>query len=170
MSPHFGIHFRSVAIDTRSLSSGCESTGAKQSVLDQSFGSWLPRTTMQYFAHFGLLPFSSFLIVEIAIVGRALPVTFINLLYSGSVITSHVFRAISPLYSSEYAASHVSRSSGWSWWCRRRLGASMTLRSFADTWRAMILEVARANLAVKTGGGSCSPSLEEVFVSDHALC
>ena len=49
-----------------------ERTGAKQSEEDQLFGLRLPSTTIWYFALSGY-PFSSFLIINIAIAGKAFP-------------------------------------------------------------------------------------------------
>eukprot|EP00979_Chaetoceros_neogracilis_P012296 scaffold3187_cov123-Chaetoceros_neogracile.AAC.1 len=56
----------------RMRSSRGDITGAKQSLLDQLVGSRLPSTTIRYFARSGL-PFSSGLILEMAMDGRALP-------------------------------------------------------------------------------------------------
>ena len=72
MSPDFDICLRLTAIVRRRRNCKEERTGAKQSAVDQSCGSKLPRTTMRYFARTGS-PCSSVLMVDIAMVGRALP-------------------------------------------------------------------------------------------------
>lgn len=50
----FGMTRMLVAMARSSRSSIADSTGAKQSVLDQLCGSRFPRTTMQYLARVGL--------------------------------------------------------------------------------------------------------------------
>ena len=114
-SPLLGILRRmSVARDTSRRISVWLRTGAKQSDFSQGWLSRLPRTMMRYLQHCGL-PFSSCLILEIAMVGRALPVTERRRRYSASVMTSQVLRFTKPLYSSAYALSHSFLSCG----CRR---------------------------------------------------
>ena len=80
-------------------SSAWERTGAKQSLFDQLWGSRLPRATIRYLARIGF-PSPSRLMVEMAMVGRALPLNGKRRLYSSSLITSHVSRLSNPLYSS----------------------------------------------------------------------
>ncbi len=53
-------------------SSAWERTGAKQSLFDQLCGSRLPRATIWYLARIGF-PSPSRFMVEMAMVGRALP-------------------------------------------------------------------------------------------------
>mgnify|MGYP003326720004 CR=1 FL=1 len=74
-------------------------TGAKQSDVDQECGSRLPRATMRHFARFGS-PFSSYLMVEIAMVGRAEPTMWRILLYSSSLMVVQAGRSLRPKYSS----------------------------------------------------------------------
>jgi len=99
-----------VAIAMRSRSLSRDMTGAKQSLLDQSCGSRLPRTTMQYFARSGF-PFLSFLIFDIAMDGSALPTAGRRVWYFASVIYSYVW-VVSwrPRYSSRYDLSQISLS------------------------------------------------------------
>ena len=70
-------------------------TGAKQSLVDHTCGSRLPSATILYFARVGL-PFSLYLMVDNAIVGRALPTMFQIFWYSVSVMDVHAGRLYSP--------------------------------------------------------------------------
>ena len=92
-SPCFGSVFSWQTRDIIKLSSIWDITGAKYSDLDQSCGSRFPSTTMRYLARTGF-PFSSFLMMEIAYVGRALPMVGNKALYSASDICSHVFDCV----------------------------------------------------------------------------
>ena len=98
-SPLFGIRFMLTAMEVSKRTSVCDKTGAKQSVLDQLFGSRFPRTTIRYLQRLGS-PFLSLFNVEIAIVGSAGPVTFLSVLYSFSVIISKAGKFLRPSYSS----------------------------------------------------------------------
>ena len=76
-----------------------ESTGAKQSLVDQSFRSRLPRTTILYLALSGL-PSLYFFIFDIGMDGRALPIVLQSALYSLSEIYSQVPVSLCrPMYS-----------------------------------------------------------------------
>ena len=79
------------AMDVRSRTSVCDNTGAKQSDFSQLWVSRFPKTTIQYLHLFGC-PFSSRFRVDVAIVGRAGPVTFLRTLYLFSVMTSNAGR------------------------------------------------------------------------------
>ena len=77
MSPDSnGLLYR-IASEVKSRNSGRLRTGAKQSLVDHSCGSRFPRATMRHLARLGR-PCSSYLTVEIAIVGRAFPTVFLN--------------------------------------------------------------------------------------------
>ena len=87
-----GTQFLSAAMERRRRSSSWDKTGAKQSLLDHSWGSRLPRTTILYLHRIGL-PSLSFFNVARAMDGSAGPVTFFNSLYSSSVMISQVPRS-----------------------------------------------------------------------------
>ena len=92
---------------------------------------------MRYLARHGA-PFSSRLIVEIAIDGRALPTMGRRTWYSCSEMYSHVcVLSCKPRYSSMYAWSQITLSDAMSVLCdlRFRRGARWW-RLEADTWRA----------------------------------
>ena len=72
MSPDRSGRLWQMASEVSRQSSGRLSTGAKQSLVDHSCGSKLPRATILHFARLGR-PFSSYLTVDMAMVGRALP-------------------------------------------------------------------------------------------------
>ena len=81
------------------LNSNCDITGAKQSCLLHVCGSKFPKTTIRYLARMGF-PSAFFLMVDIAMLGRALPVIGRRIWYSFSVMYSHVFvYSVRPKYS-----------------------------------------------------------------------
>ena len=95
-----------MASDVRRRSSGNDNTGAKQSFVDHLYGSRLPRATILHFACFGS-PFSSYLRVEKAIVGRVCPTTWRIFWYCASVMEVQAGKFWRPSNSSSYAADHV---------------------------------------------------------------
>jgi len=100
MGAVFALFCICVSIVMQTHSSSGDMMGAKQSLLDQSWGSRLPRTTMQYFA-WSVLPFSSFLIFEIAMEISALPMIRHRSSYSVSEMYCQVWVVSwSPRYSS----------------------------------------------------------------------
>ena len=104
-SPDFGVRCILTADAINDLNSSCDITGAKQSCLVQACGSKLPNTTILYLALIGL-PSASFLIIEIAILGRAFPVSGRSIWYSFSEIYSQVLvSSVSPKNSLRYARS-----------------------------------------------------------------
>ena len=70
-------------------------TDAKQSLVDHACGSRLPSSTILHFVRVGL-PFSLYLMVDDAIVGRALPTMCRIFRCSVSVMDVHVGRLYSP--------------------------------------------------------------------------
>lgn len=107
-------------------------TGAKQSCLDHSCASRLPRTTILYLACTGA-PEPSYLMVEMAIVGITLPTSGRKAWYSSSVMTSQVSMSTRPSYSALYDASQISWSLIDRRWCLRRVGVVVASSSFAST-------------------------------------
>ncbi len=84
-SPPFGILFICVQRPKRKRSSRLDMTGAKQSALVHECGSRFPRATIRYLARSGF-PFSSVLILDMAMVGRGFPSTCARFWYSSSVM------------------------------------------------------------------------------------
>ena len=93
-----------IASETMRRSSTIEITGAKESLVDHSCGSRLPNATIRHLARFGE-PSSSYLTVEMAIVGRVGPTMCFMLLYSVSVIVDQAGRSCKPKYSSSTLVS-----------------------------------------------------------------
>ena len=98
-SPDLGGRCSWTAEAIKHRNSSCDIIGAKQSLLIHVCGSKLPKTTILYLARIGL-PSLSFLMVEIAMLGNALPVMGRRSWYSFSVMYSHVcVSSVRPKYS-----------------------------------------------------------------------
>ena len=90
---------------------------------------------MRHFARFGV-PCSSYLMVEMAIVGNALPTMFLIFLYSDSLMHVHAGRSANPSDSSSYALDHIDLSSGFRDIILMSVGGDRFCSDAADTWRA----------------------------------
>ena len=108
-------------------------------LLVHSYGSKFPSTTILHLQRFGL-PFSSYLIVDIAMVGRALPTEGRSSWYCCSVMCVHVGKSSNPKYSSSYDCFHNFLSWSSNLCICRSVGASRFLSEAADTCRATLLE------------------------------
>ena len=104
-------------------------------------GSRLPSATILYLHRFGL-PSPSYLIMEIAIVGRHLALmTVLSCLYLSSVTAFHVPSFCRPSYSSLYASSHRALSMAGSLLCFRSDSAFSVVRPCADTCLQHALDI-----------------------------
>jgi len=126
-----------MASDVSNCSSSWDITGAAVDSLDQVRQSWLPRTMMRYFARFGRLNVSYFM-VAMAIEGKAFT-PLLRDLNCCLVSTSHVGNKDRPSNSSSYAASQIVLSESFMfWWANREVGAIREWRPCADTWRKIL--------------------------------
>ena len=134
-SPYFGVRWRRTVDAIKHWNSSWDITGAKQSCLIHVRGSKLPNTTILYIARMGF-PSASFLMVEIAMMGNALPVIGRRSWYYFSVMYSHVWvSSVRPKYSLRYALSQIDLSFGVIvLWSLREGGGDSEVNGDASTW------------------------------------